>query len=260
MSPGFLDSGLTFHHFDSIVWEKDGHMLLRIETDDPSNDLLRLFAIAEAFDKGAQARNEQLEANRVTLRAAQTLEPQLTQRDALLKQHADDLLLDAQRYVDLKAALLGTQRYMDLAEASNPLRLVARENLRVLSAQVAQARMASEQHDELLTRRVEVQLELNALRNEIAVLHRQIDGFSYPLPPDPKTLVVVDTRDHRRTILRNTWIGIVIVFMGLWWFASNSKAALRKPRSAAPAANQPRRRGIVQRHRAAPENDAKPAK
>ena len=216
LSPGFLNSGLTFHRFDSLLWEKNGRINLRVDTDDPATDLLRLSSAAEAFYNMAQTRNTTLEQNKASLKTSEASQLQLLQRDAILKQQTDDLLPEAQHYIDLKAALQGTQRYLDLAEESNPLRVVARENLRTLTGEVAAARRASERRDDLVITRVQVQREISDLRQLIATLRRDIDCFSYPLPPDPKTIAIVDTRDRRQNVLRGAWAGIILCFAGIF--------------------------------------------
>lgn len=216
LAPGFLNDSLIFHRLDALIWGNDGTLQLRVDCEDPATDLLRLNAVAEAFYKMAQDRNIGLEANRKKLKSDEGQQVELLRKDAALKGQAEELFSDAQRYVDVKAALGGTQRYLDLADEGNPLRLVARENLRRLTEQVTRTRQASEKRDEVLNQRVELQRQEREVQTEIDSLRRAIDSFSYPERPDSRSITVHDTRPHRQAILQWVWIGIIGAYLGLY--------------------------------------------
>lgn len=215
IAPGFLNSGLTFHRLDAISWDDAGTVSLRIDSEDPGSDLTRLSAITEAFYSQLSGRAAKLDEYKSQLKGQQNAIFALQAQDGELKGRIDQLLPDAQRYIDLKQAMQAMERYLELADMSNPLRLVARQNLSRLVRQVNDAREVSVKRDDLLAQRVDVQKRIQTVSTELARLQRSIDVFVYPDAPDPKGLSMHDTRPHQRWILRMSWIAIVMIFAGI---------------------------------------------
>jgi hypothetical protein len=214
LPPGFLNSGLTFHRTDALVWDPSGTLRVRIDSDDPANDVPRLGALLEAFDHQAQARNQRRDDNRRQLADVQQQQLELLKKDAELKARIDESLPAAQRYMDLKAALQATQRYLELADDSNPLRLVARQNLGRLTAQVTDARGIAIERDDDLAARVGVQKGIDEATTTAARLRKEIETFAYPEPPDMKAIRVFDTRAHRTAMMNGAWVGLILLFGG----------------------------------------------
>lgn len=213
--PGFLNSGLTFHRLDSLLWDPNGTLRLRVDSEDPANDIARVTAIVDAFYNQAQARNKRRDDFRKELADAQQRQFALLQLDADLKRRIDELLTGAQRYMDLKAALQATERYLELADESNPLRLVARQNLKRLGGQVAEARGVAIERDEKLATRVGVQKEIDDLTGSMAKLRRYIDTFCYPEAPDKKAMSIYDSRPQQKSVMRSAWVGLIAIFGGI---------------------------------------------
>jgi hypothetical protein len=215
--PGFYNTGLAFYRDSAIAWDADGKMHLRVDSDDPSTDVVRLAVFTEAFAVAAQERNKQRDMNAAKLKNDDQQLLETLQKDAALKQQIEAVDADAHRYFVIREAMQGTERFIELTDETNPLRLVARRNLMRLSTQAKAARAASEKRDELLATRAMVQRQRDDLRTEMEALRRAIDTFSSPLPADPKAITITDTRDRRTAILRNTWIGIIALYVGIFF-------------------------------------------
>ena len=215
VNPGFLLSGLTFHRLDAITWDNLGVLRLRVESNDPGDDITRLSAISDSFYNFLQGRQTKLVDYKAELDAQSKRRDQQLARDAELRLKIDDLLPDAQHYLELKQAMQGIERYLELSDESNPLRFVARQNLLRLSGQVGDARLLSLQRDDLVSERMVVQKKSDAVAEEITRLDRVIEVFAYPEPPDPSALLIYDTRGHQTWILRAAWVVIVALFGGL---------------------------------------------
>ena len=157
LQPGFLNSGLTFHRLDSIEWFPEGIVLMRVDSEEPAADLIRVQAFNEAFYQQMDDRNQQRDEYRDTLKQLEQQQIELAQDDQKLKKRIDDLLPEAQRYADLKQSMQAMERYVEVADESNPLRLVARQNLMRLTLQVADARQLSLQRDDLMARHIALQ-------------------------------------------------------------------------------------------------------
>lgn len=230
--PGFLASGLTFHRLNAISWLPDGTIRLRVDSQDPTTDITRLSAVTDAFYKELEARTVKLEEYKASLAEQQKMLQENLQRDEFLKAQIDALLPDAQRYMDLKQDMQALERYVELADESNPLRLVARHALSRIALQVADARELSLKRDDLITERVAVQSARQKIEEEIARLQRAIEVWVYPKPRSDKHLVIHDTRDRQKMIVRTTWISIIVAFAGIFALIHffESRAAERQRR------------------------------
>ena len=216
--PGFLASGLTFHRLDAIAWDPLGIIFLRIESDDPASDITRLSAITDAFYNHLYERLAKLDEFKAALAAQTTLHDQQSDRDTQLRLKIDELLPHAQRYLELKQAMQGIERYLELSDESNPLRFVAKENLIRLSGQVSAARLLSVQRDDLITERISLQKTSETVTEESSRLNRAIEVFAYPEAPKPASLLIHDTRDHQSFILRSVWFSLIALFAGIMAF------------------------------------------
>lgn len=234
LRPGFLDSGLTFHRLDSIRWMPEGVVEMRVDSIDPSADLIRLRAFSEAFYQEMDDRNQKKDEFREKLKQLEQDQVELTRQEAKLKKTIDALLPEADRYNELKQSLQAMQRYVEVADESNPLRLVAMQNLARLTQQVEEAKTLSSQRDTEITNRINVQKQIADISIEIEKMRRQIDLFPWPDPPDAKTLYVRDTRDTRTTVQRATWISIIALFglaiIGIHWHDQRTAEAARRER------------------------------
>jgi hypothetical protein len=213
--PGFLGSGLTFYRMDSLAWDRNGVLRLRVDTDDPDSDVIRLGSVVDAFYNRSLARNQRRDDSCKELADEHQKQSTLLQLDADLKKHIDEQLIGAQRYIDIKAALRATERYLQLADQSNPLRLVARQELKRLAAEVGEARGVAVERDEKVTARISVEKEIDDLAASMAQLHKNIDTFAYPEVPDQKALGVFDSRPRQKAALRGTWLGLIALFGGI---------------------------------------------
>ncbi|GEM_PF-5040306 len=211
---GFLDSGLIFHRLDSITWFPEGTVQLRIESDDPASDVIRVRAVSESFYQQMEKRNKERETYQDSLKELQDQQAELTRKDAALKKQIDELTPKAEPYDQLKQSMQAMERFLEVADESNPLRLVARQNLTQLTVQVSDTRQLSLQRDDLTARRIGVQKSSAATDKEIKDKQRQIELFPWPDPPDAKTLFVHDTRPFQSTVLRIAWISVIIFFGG----------------------------------------------
>ena len=247
--PGFLLSGLTFHRLDAITWDNLGVLRLRVESNDPAEDITRLSAVSDAFYNHLQGRQSKLVGYKAELAAQAKLRDQQLARDAELRLKIDDLLPDAQHYMDLKQAMQGIERYLELSDESNPMRFVARQNLLRLSGQVGDARLLSLQRDGLVSERMAVQKKSEVVAEEITRLNRVIEVFAYPEPPDPSALLIYDTRGHQTWILRAVWFAVIALFGGL-------AAFLHITDHFAKERNRRSRRDMLQRKKAAPPASA----
>ena len=209
---GFLNSGLTFHRLDAILWDPDGTLRLRVDSDDPASDVMRLCAVSEAFYLQLDDRARLRDQFRDELKRLEALHTGLLQEDGRIKRRVDELLPDAQRYADLKQAMQAMERYLQLADESNPLRLVARQNLARLALQVGDARQLSLGRDELMARRIALQGRIDETADSTAKMRRRIELFAWPDPPDAKTLRIYDTRPVRTTAMRIAWLSIIMIF------------------------------------------------
>lgn len=234
IKPGFLNSGLIFHRLDAITWDAAGTVYLRIASDDPASDLTRLSALTEAFYGQLADRATHLDEYRKLLKEQQVLYASLLKQDVELKAKIDELLPEAQRYMDLKQAMQAMERYLELTDESNPLRLVARQNLARLTRQVNDAREKSLKRDELLSQRVEHLRKIETSAAEVIRLKRAIDVFVYPDPFDMKTLLIHDTRPHQKLIMRSAWIALIAVFGGIFaaihWLEARAAERARRER------------------------------
>ena len=214
LKSGFLDNSLIFHRLDSITWFPDGKVQLRVDTDDPASDLIRVRAVSESFYGLMDDRNEQKDKYRGELTDLEKKQTRLAQDDAKLGKQVEALLPEAERYADLKQSMQAMDRFLEVADESNPLRLVARQNLTQLSVQVADTRRLSLQRDDLTARRIAVQKSSTETAAAIKDKQRQVELFPWPDPPDAKTLFVHDTRPFQTTVLRIAWISIIVFFGG----------------------------------------------
>lgn len=215
VTAGFLNSGLTFHRVDAITWLPDGTLRLRVMSTEPGDDITRLAALVDAFHKEMVKRDAKLDQYKSELEQQKTTLARQQQQDQALKGEIDSLLPEAQEYSDRKQAMQAMERYLELADESNPLRLVARQNLEQLMRQVSEARELSVQRDTKLGERVTLLKEIDATQQEIARLARAIDVFVFASPPNDKALTVYDTRGTQKLIMRGMWVLIILSFGGL---------------------------------------------
>lgn len=221
LKPGFLNSSLVFHRLDSIVWFPDGKVQLRIDSNDPEDDVYRVQAVRESFYVQMDERNKTCDQYVDSLKQLQQQQAELNQEDAKLNQQIRDLSPKAETYGELKQSMQELERYLEVADESNPLRIVARQNQKRLSEQVQEIRQISMQRDDLTARRMDVQKKIDTTANDILAKKRQIDLFPVPDPPDANTpdgkkpdpkYLVRDTRPLQTMVLRITWISLIVFF------------------------------------------------
>lgn len=212
---GFLDNPHLFFRTGALTWNDDGQMRLRVDSNDPSSDIVRLSALVEAFHIEMLARNKNLENLKRDLAEQQALLQENQRRSESLTQESDALKPDGERYFDLKERMQSLERYLQFEDESNPLRLTARLNLAQMVEEAAKSREASVRRDGLMTTRDAVDKQTVAILGEIARLERKIEVFAFASPPDPKNLTVHDTRGIQKYIMRGWWIMVIVGYGAL---------------------------------------------
>lgn len=214
LKPGFLDNSLIFHRLDSIVWFPEGKVQLRVDSDDPAADMIRVQAMSESFYRQMDDRNQERDKYIESLKQLEQQQTELSQEDAKLNEQIKGLSPKAEGYGDLKQSMQELERYLEVADESNPLRMVARQNQKRLRDQVQEVQQISMQRDALTARRMVVQKNADDTTKDIKDKKRQIELFPWPDPPDAKALFVRDTRPFQTIVLRVTWVSLIALFGG----------------------------------------------